>query len=167
MYIHTFKPGHAPNFSFNSLSYFEREYPLKIHKANTVAIDMLDLIIKKDPGAFIIIMGDHGPFRYGDLWTRTRGAEDKLNGVAKVDLGTDLFGILLAVHYPVGYNKRFDTDVITPVNLFRYVFSELSGNDTVLSDKVRDESYASIPKSHLFVAAVDGRPLQKWTIFSK
>lgn len=166
MYIHTFKPFHARFFPFTMLEYFEREYPLKVHIANVEAINIIDLIVARDPSAFIIVMGDHGPFRYGNLWMKSRGEEDQLNGVSKADLGMDLLGILLAVRFPNGYDKRFDTAVITPVNLFRYVFAELSKNDDVLNDKVRDESYVAVSESHLFVAAVDGRPLQRWAVFS-
>jgi len=165
MYVHVLKPNHAPQFHYDRLEYFEHEYPLRVQKANVSAGDMIDLIIAKDQGAFIIVMGDHGSFRYGDLWTKSRGAEDQLNGVSKVDLGMDLFGILLAVRYPARNDKNFDSALITPVNLFRYVFAELSGSDAVLNDKVQDESYAAVPKSHLFVTAIDGRPLERWVVF--
>ncbi|MBK5276442.1 MAG: hypothetical protein JJE30_15535 [Desulfuromonadales bacterium] len=165
MYIHTFNPGHAPALPYNKLNFFEQEYPLRIKSANAAAIAMLDLIIAKDPGAFIIVMGDHGPYRYGNLWMKTKGGENR-NGIAASDLSMDLFGILMAIRYPDIYDKRFDNTVITPVNLFRYVFAVLSGNDTVLSGKEKNESYVPVPNSPLYIAAVDGKPLQKWVVFN-
>lgn len=165
LYLHTYKPGHAPLFPYARLGFFEEEYPRKVRGTNAAAQAMLDLILAKDPGALVVVMGDHGPFRYGDLWTRVRGGEESVSGVPLASISQDLFGIMLAVRYPPGYDKRFDSDVISPVNLFRYLFAGLSGTDEILGDRKPDESYAAA-KGLLLVGAEGGKPLPRWTPFT-
>ena len=48
---------------------------------------------------------------------------------------------MLAIRFPKDYDARFEGEGLTNVNLFRYVFSYLSGRDEILEARVADDGY--------------------------
>jgi hypothetical protein len=152
-------PGHFWK-TWNLVS-SSKNYLKNVKKADSQFMTIVDLILKKDKGAFIILIGDHGAWRYREVWA---GGEDihktmKKRGVQEEVVTQDLFGTFLAVKYPK--NCNVPRGVISHVNLFRYVFSSLSENGDILKTKVADESYAIVGGKR-YIAARDGKPLKRW-----
>ncbi len=169
MFIHMDSPGHADtSLPYGKLAPFESAYPINIEETNSVLIEMIDLIATKDPNAFIIISGDHGPYRYGnttiiDNWgLGTKNIKERIRqlGFEQEAIGMDMFGILLAIRYPKQYDRRFDDVIISPVNLFRYVFAVLHENDSILAANEKNSSY--VLSNELLLVVSDGKPLKEW-----
>ena len=71
-------------------------------------------------------------------------------------------GVLLAIRFPKDYDGRLVEQVITNVNLFRYVFAALSGSDDILDSKEADDGYVW-RKGHGAAKAVEnGRALSEF-----
>ncbi len=154
--------GHAPTEkTWRELAYWREEYPRMVRKANPGFLRLVREIVQRDPGAVIILFGDHGANRYKDVWYGARELNSILakNGVTGRMLAYDLYGVMLAVRYPVGDATRFAGT--SHVNLLRVLLAGLSGDDEFLSTAVENESYIRKPLE-LFVAARDGKPLDTW-----
>ena len=78
-------------------------------------LELVTLILKLDPDSLIVLIGDHGAWRYRNIW---RGKDDfhttmKKRNVPEDILSHDLFGTFLAIKYPddveVPYGKSSAT----------------------------------------------------------
>jgi tetratricopeptide (TPR) repeat protein len=137
------RPGHSPSrWSADTwadrnktLEKFRQNYYKDVQKANNLLMDMVKMILDKDDSSLIIIMGDHGTwgYRYG------RNGNNKL--IPNRLFTLDRFGVLSAIRLPKGQNQRFDNNLKTHINIFRYVFAYLSGNDNILTARASDNSY--------------------------
>jgi hypothetical protein len=89
--------------------------------------------LEVDPEAFIVVMGDHGSWRYNKAWDGEDNPNDsfKVKGLDSDVITLDLFGIMLAVRSR-GQCDDFIYDHLTPVNLMRVIFSCLSGDRKLL-----------------------------------
>ncbi|MFC1830313.1 hypothetical protein ACFL0O_11980, partial [Thermodesulfobacteriota bacterium] len=142
-FFYIMPPGHSPSrWSTRSntvvnkiLSQFRKNYNTKIESANNLLIEIVKLIMGKDDDPLIIIAGDHGSWGY-------RFKEDA-NGDPIPDnlFILDRFGTLLGIRFPQDYSQNFDNEIKTHVNLFRYIFAYLSGNNNIINSKVPDDSY--------------------------
>jgi hypothetical protein len=135
-YVHLFEPGHAPNEVFGRCDEESElvRYEQRIADAVSEIESMLDEIIGKDPGAVILLSGDHGPY----LTNRCEPETDiKTPGEYR-----DRVGALTAIRWPSGYDGRFDERIKTNLNLFRYVFASLiDGSSEALGGRVRDDVF--------------------------
>lgn len=131
---------------------------------NPEMLEMVNKIIKNDPTAIIIMYGDHGATRYRSILLGEKKPVDanqliydrrKITGY---DLALDMFGVFVAVRYPGGDNKMLDGE--THVNLFRIIFSALTGDMTLLEDKVANESYMKY-QGKLLLLVKDGKIFEK------
>ncbi len=153
---------HSPiDKNWDELASWEGEYPRSIRKANPGYLGLAREIVRRDPGAVIIIYGDHGACRFRKVW---HGADElsailARNEVRGSTLALDLFGAFLAVRYPAGDTGRFEGT--SHVNVLRVLLAALSGDDAFLSTAVEDESYFR-KVLRLYVAVRDGIPLDMW-----
>ena len=129
--------------------YFISLYVDRVKAQNALFEKVLDRIITGDPNAVIILLGDHGAHRYRGISTEDMRDEN----IAPRDLANDFFNVLLAVRMPPGLTLP-DADVISNVNVFRYVLSSLSGTTSLTDNKEED---VSLTTSTIFVR--DGKPL--------
>ena len=122
---------------------------------------MIDKIWQADPDALIIVMGDHGSYRYSDAWKK--GSYDPNTTFHAEGLDSDLvtldyFGIMMAV----GSHGKCDDLIyptLTPVNLMRIIFACLSGDRTLLDKRAADISlYPYGP----YMTVQDGKILKPW-----
>jgi len=143
IFIYTGQPGHSPSriksrnrSKINKiLEMFRQNYDKNILAGNTHLLEIIDLILKNDDDPLIIIAGDHGTWGY-------RIKEDGNNKRISDSLfALDRFGILMGIRFPKSYDRQFDNDFKTHVNLFRIVFAYLSNNNKILKKKVEDNSY--------------------------
>ena len=83
----------------------------------------------------VVMAGDHGPFLYDGC--RRRGS---LNSPGAI---RDRMGILLAIRWPQDYDGRFDEEIKTSVNVFRYVLASLvEEQDDLLNTLVPEDVFA-------------------------
>ena len=156
-------PGHHGAL-WNAMG--SKEWYIKnVKKADTVFLKLVDLILEQDSEAFIILISDHGATRYRRV---DHGGNDihmllKKRGFQEEVVAQDLFGTFLAIKFP--QNAEAPLGVISHVNLFRYIFSVLCENDSILQTKVDDESYRHIDDGEAYIVVRDGKPLKRWLPF--
>jgi len=162
-YMHLPLPNHSKGSKdWNELAGFLETYPEQVELANSEILGIVDHVIQNDPSAFVVLMGDHGAVRFRDVWQT--GDEQDLHEILSIrqveedKLALDLFGILLAIRYPSDHDHRYDNAIMSPVNLFRYVFSVLSDDEELLEAKAEDKSFFRTG----YVAVEDGQPLNHW-----
>lgn len=116
--------------------YFQALYPSWIEQETPKVIKYVDELIKKDPSAVIVIIGDHGPFRtvlmdlYGPDYLKEN---QKKYGFSDEFFANDNFNVLLAIRYPQNSVKY--EGVTSSVNLFRNVFYSLSEDKMFLKQE--------------------------------
>lgn len=172
-FVHLPDPNHSSiNASSQYLAKFRSgKYARKIGIANKTLLALVETIQKHDPGGLVIIAGDHGAWGYRGAWRdkdNPRPFQEVLRekGIPQSLMSLDLFGILLAIKFPPDYDGRYDSRIKSTVNLFRYVFSYLCGNDQLLGDKAEDSSYFNDKQymTTVLKAVEDGRPLERWVV---
>jgi len=139
-------------------------YIEKVKHSNPKILETVDRIIKNDPEAIIILYGDHGALKYRRIWTDTGGKQiDEIiyerKKISLEDLALDLFGVFTAVRYPNG-NPSF-LDGKTYVNLFRILFSNLSGNKPPMPNQEDDSFLNDTVSGKVYKIVDDGRALEK------
>lgn len=137
MFIEKLTPSHiAGNESASSGIEGERTaYLERLEQTNDWVEDVLSFINTNDPTAIIILGADHGGFV---------GFSSTSNSYANVTDPTllqSIFGAQMAIKWDDATSKTYDSDLKTPVNLFRVLFSFLSGNKNYLKKLQPDASY--------------------------
>src|SRR5690606_28324045 len=139
-FVEIFNPGHITNTIDDSKGVAgEREHYMEsLKESNRKLTELTNTILKKDPGALIVIMADHGGFvgmtNTGETYTKNTDP----------DFVNSIFSTILAIHWPNGQAPKFDTKLKTSGNLFRILTSYLSEDDSYLSNLQPDESYIII-----------------------
>jgi len=154
---------HAP-YTFNdTLAHagWKSTYKKLREDYNVKLLDMLDFIEKNDPGSLIILIGDHGAKFFGpSLGVNSPDYPAFVasgQGTAET-LARDKASVLFAIKSPVK-SDIWVTRRVSHVNLFRYVFAMLSGDETLLEHPEPDVSLSWDGK---FIIARDGQPLKEW-----
>lgn len=140
MYSHSGYPGHGPSGMGMKLE--ERDARVKkyiegVRKANDEMRRDVEAVIKANPGAVVILAGDHGPFltKTGYGLSKGRG-EFKAGDIDRYDV-QDRFGAFLAIRWPEkNYAERYDIKILQ--DIFPAVFAYLYGDDS-LFDRTRIE----------------------------
>lgn len=86
-------------------------------------------------GPHIHVAGDHGGFIHDKcgfrIKARLKTREEILDGQ----------GAFLAIKWGKDYGGKFDKDIKSSANLFRYIFSHLAQDDSILLTRVPDNAY--------------------------
>lgn len=134
------------DFEKHSYKYFkewDKKYLNDLVQENEKMEKILDYIVKKDPNAVIVVLGDHGSSRY--LGVQKYNAQEYYKDflpetkVTTKDIANSLFNVTFALRYPYDLIQKRPT-VITNVNVFRYIFSELSKNPDLMKNEQRNIS---------------------------
>ncbi len=142
-------------------SWWKTEYRRLYHLFYPRLLAFLDFIEKEDPNALIVLIGDHGAKLFGPDLTIDSPNYPALvqSGVCNPEtLARDQASVLFAIKTPVPH-PVWNNRVVTHVNLFRYLFATLSGDESLLEHPEPDVSMVWT-KPHII--ARDGQPLQKW-----
>jgi hypothetical protein len=135
-YIHLYSPGHAGNRvvgTCNEVAELEK-YTREVSKVTDDLISIVGEIIRLDPDAVIVISGDHGPFISNQC---SRDADLQTPGEYR-----DRVGAITAIRWPAAYDGRFDKEIKTNVNLFRYVLaSMMTDSEDLMNGRVPDDVY--------------------------
>lgn len=141
------------------------EYIHYVKDANPLILELVHDIVANDPSAIVIIYGDHGAWKYRNIWAGGSKEEDVNQLIfdrGSIDgevLALDLFGTFLAVRFPNGNSRLLDGE--TPVNMFRKLFSDLSGNSVLFRDKPSNNSYLERSRGELLMLVRDGTALKR------
>lgn len=163
-FSHVDLPSHSdPQSTWRELGDFSEDFKDRTLKANTHMSEVVAAIRERDPNAIVILLGDHGGWRYRKIW----GAGGDLNAAmhsAGVDpqlVALDISGIMIAI-YSGGRCDRLIYPGLTPVNVMRVIFACLSHDDSLLEHRAPDISLLRPQKSDIWVVARDGAPLPLW-----
>jgi hypothetical protein len=110
---------------------FRKAYPAKIQGVNKTLLKEVDQVLGKDPSAIIIIVADHG------TWA---GAERSKTGLSESET-RDKLNVFLAIRWGAGYDGRYDDEIKTSVNMFRFIFAYLSQDEKILETLKEDDGY--------------------------
>ena len=143
-FIYVNYPNHSPSrFETNTkigidkqLREYRKTYYKSIEHANQQLIDLLEFIIENDPDAITILTGDHGS--WGFRLNEDSNGDPLTNQVLMVDH----FGVLAGIRAPHALSDLMTNGTIrSHVNLFKFVFAYLSGDDQILDTRAADDSY--------------------------
>ena len=136
-FIQIFEPGHISTTLAVSKGKDEERllWLEKLKIANEKIEKMIELIIKNDPEALIMIMADHGGF-VGLDYTRQIYHKTKDR-----DIIHSAFGSILSIRWPYGKIPKIDSNLKSGVNVFRILFSYLAEDDKYLQHLQSDSSY--------------------------
>ena len=140
-------------------------YKQLVKASNEELMHVVAHIIKRDPESVCILLGDHGAQRLDFLLSRYAGWKgartwENLNarlhehGETLDALVKDIFGIFMAVRMPGGRKDISYGFHMSPVNVFRHIFTELNEDPAILNDRALSES-----KTQKMTLARDGAPL--------
>jgi hypothetical protein len=136
LYVHMFKPGHTKDkVAGRCVEQAEvASYSQEVAAAADQVESIVDEIIQKDHEAVIVVSGDHGPFIANQCeWTGDIDTPEEYR---------DRLGVLTAIRWPRGYDNRFDEELRTNVNVFRYVLASLiDGSTNALGGHVPDDAF--------------------------
>ncbi len=138
VYAHFAIPGHAEMTFTDEKGVCNEEvkiqnYKYNIMSANRIITKLVDMIIDSDPSALIILASDNGPF----IFNRCASLSPLLTREEVVERQ----GAFLAIRWGKDYDGRYDNDIKSSANLFRYVFSYLLGHEKLLKDKPADDAF--------------------------
>jgi len=135
MYSHSSNPGHGP--SGKGMSLDQRDARIKNYldglvRANDEMKQDVNVIIKNNPDAIVIIAGDHGPFLTKTGYGLSKGRGDyKAEDIDRYDL-QDRFGMFLAIKWPEKqYAEKYNIKIFQ--DIFPAVFSYLYDDDTIFN----------------------------------
>ena len=130
-HISTYKP-HSKGKEIERLNYLE-----ELAEANKWLTEIVNLITKQDPNSLVIIAADHGGFvgyDYSAQSIETPNSDDHIYS---------MFSSLLAIKWPAE-KPDYKDELLSSVNLFRFLFSYLSQDSTILKTLQDDKSYLKL-----------------------
>ncbi len=136
-FIELFNPGHIQNRKSNSRGVEgERESWMgALQTANTSLKEMISLIHTQDPDALVVIMADHGGF------VGLNYSHEIYSKIQDRDIIYSIFSSQLSVKWPQNTAPEYDSTLTSSVNVFRILFTYLSGDETLLENLEDNGSY--------------------------
>lgn len=161
VYMHDELPGHSQNSGKcrpDEIPLFEE----RLSKANEIMRQDVDLITQKDPGAIVVVAGDHGPYLTKNC-SEIRDHYD-ISEISRLDV-QDRYGTFLAIKWPDERYAAYD-DITVLQDLFPVLFAFLCEDETILEAKVKPVTWrgnifsgASVTNGILEGGIHDGEPL--------
>lgn len=131
IYAHSDYPAHAQTSGVCLPNEFE-SYKKRLAIANKGMRHDVELVIKNDPNAIVIVAGDHGPHMTKNC--SITGTEYDISEISRLDI-QDRFGAFLAIRWPSSDFEEYD-DVTVLQDLFQVIFAYLYKDTTLLEAKV-------------------------------
>ena len=161
VYMHTYLPSHSQNSGVCLVNETEL-YAQRLAQANIEMEKDLEFIIKKDPGAIIIIAGDHGPYLTKNC-TATGNVYD-VSEISRLDI-QDRYGTFLAIRWPDDNFDAFDEisvlQDVFPV-IFAYMYEDRDFLDLKPAPNTMESetiSGAAVQNGIIVGGVDDGEPL--------
>lgn len=167
VYMHTTIPNHSQN-SGKCLPDEIEKYKERLSSANNEMQQDIGLIMNNDPGAIIIVAGDHGPYLTKNCYnTSGEYGNYDISEISRLDI-QDRFGAFLAIKWPTTEYKKYD-DITVLQDLFPVIFAYLYDDAEFLSLKIQPDisnpvetiriSGASVKNGIIVGGINDGEPL--------
>ncbi len=111
-----------------------RLYPTYMQQGRFEVSQIIPEIIKNDPHALILAIGDHGALRHGNIYEVNKDLQTalKMTKVSNRELALDLFSVRFAIRWTQAHKTQGQT--LSHVNLFPYVFESLGGGEELLEN---------------------------------
>jgi hypothetical protein len=149
MYTHSNLPGHSQN-SGACMADEVDAYGERLARANLEMREDIELLAKYDPGAIIIVAGDHGPYLTKNC-TSTDGAY-AASEISRLDI-QDRFGTFLAIRWPTSGYQSYDRITLLQ-DMFPAIFAYIFEDRALLDSRIEPVIYDNAPISN--VKVVDG-----------
>jgi hypothetical protein len=131
IYMHSDLPAHSQKSGACRPDETDR-FEKRLTSANSEMRKDVNLIIENDPGAIVIVAGDHGPYLTKNCYVTT-GVYD-ISEISRLDI-QDRHATFLAVRWPTGDFVKYD-DITVLQDLFPAVFAYLYKDATILESKI-------------------------------
>ena len=161
VYMYNPRPSHSQN-SGACLPNETELYKARLIEANEQMKQDIETITQKDPGAIVIVAGDHGPYLTKNCYSTVRGYD--ISEISRLDI-QDRFGTFLAIKWPSEDFPKYD-DITVLQDIFPAIFAYLFENDKLLEAKVAsttldggETSGASVENGIIHGGINDGEPL--------
>jgi hypothetical protein len=140
IYMHSSLPGHSQN-SGACLSDETDRFKKRLTSANLEMQEDIKRIIDNDPGAIIIVAGDHGPYLTKNCASLNEYEESE---ISRLDI-QDRFGTFLAIRWPTQDFEKFD-DIVVLQDLFPAVFAYIFNDERFLESKIESTTFSPVVK---------------------
>jgi hypothetical protein len=134
----------------------------RLARANYAMRRDIETIVQKDPGAIVVVTGDHGPYLTKNC--TTTGGVYGVSEISRLDI-QDRFGCFLAIKWPTEGFSQYD-DITVHQDIFPAVFAYLFKDDSLLQARVASRtlypsfiSGASVENGTIHGGINDGEPL--------
>lgn len=161
IYMHSDLPSHTQN-SGVCLPNETDQFKARLTAANAEMRQDLKLIVENDPGAIVIVAGDHGPHLTKNCTSLTDVYD--ISKISRLDI-QDRYGSFLAIRWPTGDFLEYD-DIVVLQDLFPAVFAYLYKDKTILNSRIEPKipipntiSGASVNNGYIFGGINDGELL--------
>jgi hypothetical protein len=131
IYMHTDLPSHSQNSGACLLDETDL-FKERLSRANLEMKQDVDLIVEHDPGAIVIVAGDHGPYLTKNCFITTDVYD--ISEISRLDI-QDRHGTFLAIRWPTGDFEAYD-DITVLQDIFPAVFAYLYKDPAILEAKV-------------------------------
>jgi len=154
-------PGHSQN-SGACLPNETELFREGLIQANHRMKQDVETIMQNDPGAMIIVAGDHGPYLTKNC--TSTGRHYDISQISRLDI-QDRFGTFLAIKWPTENSSQYD-DIIVLQDLFPVIFAYLFEDAELLVAKIEPNtleasriSGAQVKNGIIYGGINDGEPL--------
>jgi hypothetical protein len=131
LYSHSFLPGHSTNEGVCRADETEL-YKERLQRANIEMREDISLIIENDPGAIVIVAGDHGPYLTKNChYTRD---EFDISEIDRLDI-QDRNGTFLAIKWPSSDYQEYD-EITVLQDIFPAIFAYMFKEPDLLLSKI-------------------------------
>ena len=139
-YFITFKGG--ANHVRRSYNWKDRQeliasnrYQRLVARSEGMTKNIIDYIIKHDPNALIVLLGDHGAWSFHEFPLENSKSFEQYN-VDPMDIADDMFRVLLAYRLPGGVTDDISYgEYMNNSNIFLHIFAYLSGDTRILENR--------------------------------
>lgn len=132
LYMHDVLPGHS-QISGKCLPDEMIRYKERVDQSNDNMKGDVETIIQNDPGAIIIVAGDHGPHLTRNC-TTAMASRVGIAEVSRLDI-QERFGTFLAIRWPSAAYSQYDA-ITVHQDVFPAVFAYMFDDDSLLQAKV-------------------------------
>ncbi len=139
-------------------------YEARLISANYEMKQNIETITRKDPGAIIVVAGDHGPYLTKNCYRWLDRAYD-ISEISRLDI-QDRYGTFLAIKWPTEDFSEYD-DITVHQDIFPAIFAYLFEDARLLEAKVASTtrfggkfiSGAGVTNGIIYGGINDGEPL--------
>lgn len=131
IYTHSGFPGHSYYYGGcrpNELEMFMEN----LSKANLEMKQDIEKIEENDPGAIIIVAGDHGPYLTKSCFNTSKQYD--ISDISRLDI-QDRFATFLAIKWPSKEYHKYD-EIVVLQDLFPVIFAYMYQDDKILEAKI-------------------------------